>query len=162
MRRDAASTLSWLRSPKSPGVTTGRGETGEKGKRNLLRSFPLLPLSPFASLHSRIFAIFASFARFAVHLAHKKRRDGASPDIHSYGISRSIMRRHFASISRVQIYQIARFKSSNIFVFRADWVRSRYGVRSCVKKIFRVFWRFPRNEKGPNLDLPNHSYGERS
>jgi hypothetical protein len=92
---------------------------------------------------------------------HKKRRDGVSPKIHPSGFSRSIQKRLFASISRVQIYQIARPKSSNIFVFRADWVRSRWGARSCVKKIFRVFWRFPRNEKGPNLDLPNHSFGER-
>jgi hypothetical protein len=50
---------------------------------------------------------------------------------------------------RVQSYQIAWLKSSNIFVFRADWVRSRCGARSCVKKIFSVFWPFSRNEKGP-------------
>jgi hypothetical protein len=81
--------------------------------------------------------------------------------IHPFGILQGVQKRLFASISRVPIYQIARPKSSNIFVFRADWVRSRYGVRSCVKNIFRVFWRFPRNEKGPNLDLPNHSFGEK-
>jgi hypothetical protein len=78
---------------------------------------------------------------------HKKRRDGVSPDIHSFGFMTVIRKRLFASISRVQTYQIARPKSSNIFVFRADWVRSRCCVRSCVIKIFRVFWRFPRSEK---------------
>jgi hypothetical protein len=50
---------------------------------------------------------------------------------------------------RVQNYQIARLKSSNIFDFRADWVRSRCGIRSCVKKIFRDFRPFSRNEKEP-------------
>jgi hypothetical protein len=44
-----------------------------------------------------------------------KRRDGVSPDIHSFGFTTVIRKRLFASISRVQIYQITRFKSSNIF-----------------------------------------------
>jgi hypothetical protein len=95
-----------------------------------------------------------------VERSQQKRRDGVLPDIHSFGFTTVIRKRLYASISRAQIYQIARLKSSNIFVFRADWVRSRYSVRSCVKKNFRVFWRFPRREKGRNLKLPNHSFGE--
>ena len=68
-----------------------------------------------------------------------------------------IYRRQVGNLShdRVQSYQIACLKSSNIFEKSQFWVRSRCGVRTCVKKIFREKGQKVRSEKEAFWGTPN-------